>query len=456
MSSPDDTWWNPRTQRWEPGPQPPAPTEPEPATQPEYLAPPEPAASPPPAPGHPAAPEPPAGTGQSAAPVQPARPEPHAPAQPQQAPGDGAGAPARPGWPAEYGRPAQPPAAPEPPAAPGHPVVPEYLAVPEYPAAPEYSAPPAPAPGSEDLTQAARPVYSAPPAPAPGSEDLTQVGGAAPGSAPAWYERPAQAGWNPGPTPGAGLPPLPPPTAPGYEAWPPLPPATPHQEYGAAPPWRTPLLVGVVAAVVGGAAVAAWMLLGDKTAPPADARPPAPSASAPATPGPGTPSTGGPSSASPTPSGSPSPSARPGFTVVHNEDGFSVAVPAGWAPSHDEQGGGAFYRPPGGDRSALLQIFRISEPASTGSCELLRMSSERLSSGTPAYQQVSMSPVDGSGCELVYEYDSAESHGRRRGMERIVATPDGGRWALLAAGPATDATTTRANLTAALDSFRPG
>ncbi|WP_157880353.1 hypothetical protein [Streptomyces katrae] len=132
-----------------------------------------------------------------------------------------------------------------------------------------------------------------------------------------------------------------------------------------------------------------------------------------------------------------------------------MAIPAGWGPSHDEQGNGAFYRPPGGDRSALLQIFRISEPASTGSCELLRMSSARLGDQTPAYQQVSITSVSGSSCELVYEYDSAESHGRRRGMERIVTTPDGNRWALLAAGPSTDAPATRANLTAALDSFRP-
>lgn len=379
MSSPHDTWWNPRTQRWEPGPQPSDPAEPEYAAQPQPMA----------APQHPAHPEPPAGPGY--------------------------------------------PAAPEPPVGPEYPSAQEDPAGPRYPAAPEHSAP-------------------------PGAEDVTQVAGGGQGAGPAWYEQPARQGWHPGPgNPAQGLPPLPPQTAPGYEAWPPLPPVPPppNQDPGRGPQWRTPLLVGVVAAVVGGAAVAAWMLLGDKTAPPSDARPPTPSASSPGTPGPGTPSTGAPSSGSPTPSGSPSPSTRPGFTLAHSEDGFSVAVPTGWGPSRDEQGGGAFYRPPGGDRSALLQIFRISEPASTGSCELLRMSSARLGDNTPAYQQVSVTPVDGTGCELVYEYDSAESHGRRRGMERIVTTPDGNRWALLAAGPATDATTTRANLTAALDSFRP-
>ncbi|MER7337722.1 hypothetical protein ABT403_07690 [Streptomyces sp. NPDC000075] len=271
------------------------------------------------------------------------------------------------------------------------------------------------------------------------------------GGGPAWYERPVGEGWSATPGPEAGLPPLPP------QNWgpPPVPPPQPPPPPPGRGQWRIPLLVGVVAAVVGGGAVAAWVLLGAKDGPAVDARPPATrTAPAPTTPWPSAPVTGTPSGA-PAPSGSPSPSADPGHTVVHNEAGFSVAVPDGWGASRDEQGNGAFYRPPGGDRSALLQIFRITEPASTGSCELLRMSSDRLSGGTPAYRQVSIDPVAGSSCELVYEYDSAESHGRRRGMERIVTTPDGNRWALLAAGPAADAATTRANLTAALESFRP-
>ncbi|MFF4366541.1 hypothetical protein [Streptomyces sp. NPDC001594] len=435
MSSPDDTWWNPRTQRWEPGPQPSDPAEPEYAAQPQPMA----------APQHPALPEPAAGTEHPAAPPAPPAADSDAPSTPE--PPAGTGYPAAPEPPAGTEHPTRPghPAGPGQPAAPQHPAGPEYPGAPQYLVGPRYPAAPA---------HPAQPEHSAP----PGAEDVTRVAGGGQGAGPAWYEQPARQGWHPGPgNPAQGLPPLPPRAAPGYEAWPPLPPVPPppHQEPGQGRPWRMPLLVGVVAAVVGGASVAAWMLLGDKTAPPSDARPPTPSASSPVTPGPGTPSTGAPSSGSPTPSGSPSPSTRPGFTLAHDADGFSVAVPTGWGPSRDEQGGGAFYRPPGGDRSALLQIFRISEPASTGSCELLRMSSARLGDNTPAYQQVSVTPVDGTGCELVYEYDSAESHGRRRGMERIVTTPDGNRWALLAAGPATDATTTRANLTAALDSFRP-
>ncbi|MFG2618347.1 hypothetical protein ACGFXC_12050 [Streptomyces sp. NPDC048507] len=207
--------------------------------------------------------------------------------------------------------------------------------------------------------------------------------------------------------------------------------------------------MGVLAAVVAGSAVAAWMLLGGRDAPPADAGPPpttAPSREPTAQPtDPGSPGA----------TASPSPSAGTGYTVVRDgSGGFSVAVPDGWQPSRDETGSGSFYRPPG-DRSALLQIFRVGEDAGTGACELLRLSSRSLDDATPAYRQVSLEPVAGEGCELVYEYDSAESHGRRRGVERIVVTPDGGRWALLAAGPAADAATTRAHLTAALDSFQP-
>ncbi|MEU9038607.1 hypothetical protein AB0D45_27415, partial [Streptomyces sp. NPDC048352] len=228
-------------------------------------------------------------------------------------------------------------------------------------------------------------------------------------------------------------------------------------QFGLAQPgagqWRAPVLVGLAAAVAGGAAVAAWMLLGPDNGPATAARPPAsPSSGQPTGPAPeppvdpSSPGTGTPS----TPAGTGS----AGYTVVRNDDGFSVAVPAGWEPSHNETGSGAFYRPPG-DRSALLQIFRVTESGSTGSCTLLQMSSDRLRDGTPGYRQVSLEPASGTGCELVYEYDSAESHGRRRGMERIITTPDGKRWALLAAGPSGESTTTRANLTAALDSFRP-
>ncbi|GLX18036.1 hypothetical protein [Streptomyces lavendulae] len=280
--------------------------------------------------------------------------------------------------------------------------------------------------------------------------------GPAPARGPEQPATPPPASAQP-PTVPSPLPAAPPPTAPGYhEPWPPMPSAPAYVPPPPPPPggggqWRTPVLVGLAAAVVGGAAVAAWMLLGAEDGAGGDARPPASPSGQQTTPEPG-PSSPGPTSPSPT-TPSPSPSTGGGHTVVHNENGFSVAVPNGWEPSTDETGSGSFYRRPG-DRSALLQIFRITESSSMGSCTLLQISSDQLKAN-PGYRQVSIDPTAGSGCELVYEYDSSESNGRRRGMERIVTTPGGGRWALLAAGPAADATTTRANLTAALESFRP-
>ncbi|KOG46221.1 hypothetical protein ADK75_27975 [Streptomyces virginiae] len=208
------------------------------------------------------------------------------------------------------------------------------------------------------------------------------------------------------------------------------------------------LWVALGAAVAGGCAMAGWLLLGDEE-PKAPAA--APSASGAPDPSTGTEPDPGPTAASS--SASPSPSAAPPYTVVRDDAGFSVAVPTGWERSHDENGSGSFYRRPG-DRSALVQIFRVTEPDSVGACELLRISSNTLGSN-PGYREVSVEAAPGKSCELVYEYDSAESQGRRRGIERIAVSPDGRRWALLAAGPAADGAAVRANLTAAVESFRP-
>ncbi|WP_030712679.1 hypothetical protein [Streptomyces sp. NRRL S-237] len=213
--------------------------------------------------------------------------------------------------------------------------------------------------------------------------------------------------------------------------------------------WKAPLLVALGAVVVGGCAVAGWFVLGggDPKAPAA-----APSASGTPAPPSGTGPGAAPSAASPSPS-SASPSIPPPYTVVRDDGGFSVAVPAGWERSLDEVGSGSFYRRPG-DRSALIQIFRVTEPDSVGTCELLRVSSQALGS-RPGYQEVSLDPTPGESCELVYEYDNQESHGRRRAIERITVAPDGRRWALLAAGPAADGAAVRANLTTVVESFRP-
>ncbi|MFJ3515277.1 hypothetical protein [Streptomyces sp. NPDC090131] len=232
----------------------------------------------------------------------------------------------------------------------------------------------------------------------------------------------------------------------------PAPPPPPPRPPGGDRPWKVPLLVALGAAVVGGCAVAGWLILRDE-----EPKPPAAAPSASATPdlSPGTGPDGAPTtaSASASPSPSASPSVPPAYTVVRDDAGFSVAVPTGWERSHDENGSGSFYRRPG-DRSALVQIFRVTEPDSVGACELLRVSSRALGAN-PGYREVSVEAVPGESCELVYEYDSQEAGGRRHGIERITVAPDGGRWALLAAGPASDGTAVRANLTAAVESFRP-
>ncbi|MFJ7587325.1 hypothetical protein ACIQZO_07980 [Streptomyces sp. NPDC097617] len=242
----------------------------------------------------------------------------------------------------------------------------------------------------------------------------------------------------------ADQPPPPPPMPPGGGGRGPGPDPDPVRN------WRVPLLVALGAAVVGGCAMAGWLLLGD-----GEPKAPVAAPSASGTPGP-SPSTG-PADAAPgapsSASASASPTAAPPYTVVRDDGGFSVAVPTGWERSRDENGSGSFYRRPG-DRSALVQIFRVTEPDSVGACELLRISSQTLGAN-PGYREVSVDPAPGESCELVYEYDSQESQGRRRGIERIAVAPDGRRWALLAAGPAADGTAVRANLTAAVESFRP-
>ncbi|MFF4425926.1 hypothetical protein ACFY04_35010 [Streptomyces sp. NPDC001549] len=246
----------------------------------------------------------------------------------------------------------------------------------------------------------------------------------------------------------------PPPPPPSYP--PPTPPPYPPRPQGGGQggpgrerSWKVPLLVAVGAAVVGGCAVAGWFVLGGE-----ESKAPAAAPSASGTPAPpsGTRPNAAPTAASPSPS-SASPSVPPPYTVVRDDGGFSVAVPTGWERSHDETGSGSFYRRPG-DRSALVQIFRVTEPDSVGACELLRISSQALGD-RPGYEEVSVDPAPGGACELVYEYDNQESHGRRRAIERITVAPDGRRWALLAAGPAADGTAVSANLTAAVESFRP-
>lgn len=176
---------------------------------------------------------------------------------------------------------------------------------------------------------------------------------------------------------------------------------------------RRMLLVAVTAAgvaVLGAAAVAGWLYLGHK----------------------------GPD---------PGPAPQAEYTQVRDTvAGFSVRIPRGWEASPGETGYGAVYRPAGGDRSAGFQVFRATDDTMTA-CQILRESTVELSKN-PGYREISREPVDGDGCEQVYEYEAAHA------VVRLVVASDDTRWVLLLYGPKTDVPLVRKQLTTAVGSFR--
>ncbi|MFF5446064.1 serine/arginine repetitive matrix protein 2 [Streptomyces sp. NPDC012888] len=282
-----------------------------------------------------------------------------------------------------------------------------------------------------------------PPAPAPGSG----TAGPAP-DAPAWWA------------------PAAPVTAPAAEPlW-----RVPAPGGGGTPPHPRgrrlgPVVAGVAVAAVALGAAAVWLVPGDGAPRPegrenVSAAPTTPGTESGPAPGPTSePSepTSAPTSAPVTPSpggdgsdGSDGSDGRRHDTVT-DPAGFTLAVPHGW--TREDSANGVFYRSP--DRTALIQVFRVTEPDLTP-LEAVRAASGGLRKGTPNYREISVGPAPGdpSAAELVYEYDSEESKGRRRGVERVFVADDGGKWALLAAGPAGEWTVTRQDLTAALEAFR--
>ncbi|MFG2712758.1 hypothetical protein ACGFX2_19710 [Streptomyces goshikiensis] len=285
-------------------------------------------------------------------------------------------------------------------------------------------------------------------------------------AAPAYDPLGPGAPGGPGAQAAPGLPPYTPPgQQPPYVSNPPyLPPVPPGAPLsgGARGRWLTPATAGIaVAAVVIGAG-AAWFLARDTDdANRAGEKNGTVASGAPSLPG-GTPS----DAASPTPGGSASPdsgasggpsgSPSPSGTGVHetkqDPGGFTIAVPAGWA--REEGKDGVFYR--SADRSALLQIFRVTEELSP--LDTVKGSSSHRRSQTSGYEEIRVGTVPGGSgaAELVYEYDNAESHGRRRCVERVLFGPDGSKWAVLTAGPAGEWAATQDHHAAALAAFRPG
>ncbi|MFE2365617.1 MULTISPECIES: hypothetical protein [Streptomyces] len=268
-----------------------------------------------------------------------------------------------------------------------------------------------------------------------------------------------------GPPPGTvqGLPPLPPqppaaPTAP-YG----VPSVPPQQGHGPADRprgrWLTPATAGIAVASVAIGAAAVWFVARDT----GDADR-AGEKNGTVTSGAPTGSGGGPSTATGAPSTSvgptrtptPSPTGTGPGTGAHetrqDTAGFTIAVPAGWA--REELKEGVFYR--SADRSALIQVFRVSEP-DLSPLQAVKQASTYLRGGTRGYEEISVGPVSGSpgAAELVYQYDSEESRGVRRGVERVFLADDGTKWALLTAGPIAEWQATQDHHAAALAAFRP-
>ncbi|MFI5861555.1 hypothetical protein [Streptomyces sp. NPDC051546] len=388
--------WDPATQRWVTDPAEPPPAQPTPPAPPA------------PTQGPPAQPTPPAPPAQNPAP--PAQPGP--PAQPAPPPG----------YEPAPGPPPAPGSAPghDPGAASGPGTAPGYD--PASGPAPAPAAAPAPAPGYE-------------PAPQPGPGEYGPGGYGPAGSEQDGYRYPYPTYPHPQPVQQAYPVPPPPPRAGGR--------------------WLTPTTAAVAVAALALGAAAVWFVARDTGEQPAQA---GPTASGPVSSAEGSPTPSATrSSPSPTDSGSPTPTpspsgSDPAHETVRDAKGFTVAVPTGWL--REEAASGVFYRSP--DRTALIQVFQVSEPELTP-LAAVQGASTYLRAQTTGYQEIRVGPAPDApeGGELVYEYDSAESHGRRRGVERVFVAGDGRKWAVLTAGPAPDWTLTQAHHEAALTAFRP-
>lgn len=292
--------------------------------------------------------------------------------------------------------------------------------------------------------QAPQPPTPQPQAPQPQAPD--------PGEAPP----PGPPGYGPVPPQPPYGPPPPPPSGPVHDPYAhPVPPGPPHPD-GPRARWVTPTTAVVAVAALALGAGAVWFVQRDAGEPPLAG--PAASSAPPSGDGPATPSPTGTGSSSPSGSAAPSPSPSPGASesvpheTVRDAKGFTITVPVGW--SREEGQSGVFYR--SADRAALIQVFTVVEPELTP-LGAVQGASADLRVRTTGYQELRVGPVPGAteAAELVYEYDSAESRGRRRGVERVFFAQDGKKWAVLTAGPAAGWTLTQEHHATALAAFRP-
>ncbi|MFB6436629.1 hypothetical protein ACFCVY_07585 [Streptomyces sp. NPDC056411] len=221
---------------------------------------------------------------------------------------------------------------------------------------------------------------------------------------------------------------------------------------------RTALVAGVAVAVIAAAAGGGYLLWGHPGDAPAVARPAARTKATASDHTTTTASPTGASSGATAGTGTPTPLSTElpdGYRLVHDEKGFTLAVPSTWKRS--ERRTGVFYTAP--DDRGLLQIFEVSEPDTTP-YEALETASRGLS-GNPGYQEISLEPLGYPGpgtdaTQLVYAYDSERLHERVKVVDCAFTVADGRQFAVLVLGPEADWPEQEGTQQNVLRSFVPG
>ncbi|WP_336051261.1 hypothetical protein [Streptomyces sp. CA2R101] len=221
---------------------------------------------------------------------------------------------------------------------------------------------------------------------------------------------------------------------------------------------RTALVAGVAVAVIAAAVGGGYLLWGHPGDEPAVARPAARAKASASDHTATTDSPSGASSGATAGTGSPTPLSTElpdGYRLVHDEKGFTLAVPSTWKRS--ERRTGVFYTAP--DDRGLLQIFEVSEPDTTP-YEALETASRGLS-GNPGYKEISLEPLGYPGpgadaTQLVYAYDSERLGERVKVVDCAFTAADGRQFAVLVLGPEADWPEQEQTQQNILRSFVPG
>ncbi|UKY55367.1 hypothetical protein [Streptomyces inhibens] len=220
---------------------------------------------------------------------------------------------------------------------------------------------------------------------------------------------------------------------------------------------RTALVAGAAVAVIAAACGGAYLLWGNSGDDPAAARPPsgtkaAASAATDATAP--TDATGDAAHATGGTATGPSTTELPdGYRLVHDDGGFTTAVPSGWQRS--ERNNSVFYTAP--DERGLVQIYKIREPDTPR--QSLQKTSEELSRN-PGYEEISLGPLDGpapgqDATQLVYAYDNKSIGERVKVVDCAFTVADGRRFTVLVRGTEADWPEQERTQQIALQAFAP-